>query len=237
MHLQEKISRPPKNLVEQFWKTKVSTVHDVLDSMGIRGSTGGFTAISASTRIVGTAVTLRHIVSQDKTKNRARHDDLREIAEPGDVCVIDAAGRLDCGTWGAHGSHKAKAKGLAGAIIDGAIRDVEDIRQTGFPILYRHASPFHVRGDFESVCMNHPIQIGPSGYEVQVRPGDIILGDIDGIAVVPKEKAVEVLKLALKKEDLDAKVMKDVEEGKSWDEIESGPVAEGRRLIGGPPRA
>jgi regulator of RNase E activity RraA len=87
----------------------------------------------------------------------------------------------------------AVANGHAGAVLDGAVRDLTEIRRDyGFPIYARDVSPGTTLGRYRTVASQVPVRVG----DVVVNPGDIIVGDVDGVVVVPHEKAEQVLAMA-----------------------------------------
>jgi len=111
-----------------------------------------------------------------------------DAVEPGDVVVIDARGQTDCAVWGGLLSALARRRGVAGVVIDGAVRDAAEQRSLRFPVFCRGivaAGPPRPGPD----RVNVGIQCGG----VRVDPGDLILGDDDGVVVVPLARAHEVL--------------------------------------------
>ena len=114
------------------------------------------------------------------------------IARPGDVLVIDARGCLGNSIWGGIQSEYARKRGVCGLIVDGAIRDVEDMRKMKFPVYCKGVTPAGPhKGWADNV--NLPIQCGG----VPVSAGDLIVGDDDGVTVLPKEFIEVVYKEAL----------------------------------------
>ncbi|HEY9225001.1 MAG TPA: RraA family protein, partial [Gemmatimonadaceae bacterium] len=113
-----------------------------------------------------------------------------QLAEPGDIVVVATCGSTATAVFGELMCHTAAAKKLGGIIVDGAIRDVGGIAKLGFPAFSRHVSPGGCDKDGPGE-INVPISCGG----VVVMPGDIIVGDDDGVAVVPSAHAAEVLAL------------------------------------------
>jgi 4-hydroxy-4-methyl-2-oxoglutarate aldolase len=119
-------------------------------------------------------------------------------ARAGEIIVVDAGGVEDTAVWGGMMTEEAVQRGLGGAVVDGAIRDLADLRQTGFAMFCRAVVP---RGPHHG--FGGTIDASAAVAGVPVRPGDIILGNEDGVVVVPLERASEVLAAAqahLKKE-------------------------------------
>jgi len=107
---------------------------------------------------------------------------------PGDVLVVNARGDLTCGLTGGNICRALRARGLAGLVVDGAVRDLEETRATALPVFARAITPRggSVYGPGE---VNVPIACG----NVVVNPGDIVVADRDGVAVVPQHAADEIL--------------------------------------------
>ena len=175
-----------------------STVSDVLDTLGISGAVSAtrLSPISPGQKLVGTAVTLR-CIPERKTPSQSYHDkdfmhmstrDLYYLAEPGDVAVVDFGGNLDVSNMGGQSCTVAQSLGVAGAIVNGAVRDVATIRKQGYPIWCRGKTPISGKYRVHSVEINGPVTI----YNVVVVPGDLIVADDSGVCVVPADK-VEVL--------------------------------------------
>jgi regulator of RNase E activity RraA len=113
-----------------------------------------------------------------------------QVAEPGDVVVVNTCGGLTTAVFGELMCHTASAKKLGGIVVDGAIRDIDGITRLGFPAFSRTVSAGACDKDGPGE-INVPIACGGTA----VMPGDIIVGDDDGVAVVPRDNAEEVLTL------------------------------------------
>jgi len=158
---------------------QVSTAN-ISDAMHRTGNIPGFAAVCMARPIVGPAVTVRTVPG-----DFAKPVEAIDVAEEGDVIVIDAGGVAPA-VWGELASHSAQGKGLAGTIVYGACRDVRDIREMGYPVMARLVSPAAAepKGFGE---INVPIRIAG----VAIMPGDWIRADEDGVVVIPKARAVE----------------------------------------------
>lgn len=187
-------------LLEQAARVGTGPVSDSMEKLGLpRGVVTGMRLISDDPRrkIVGPAYTLRQAtksrtISHDENRTRQRFASA-EFAQPGQVVLIDAGGRTDICTWGENQAMMAQSRSLAGLVAYGAVRDSEGIRATGFPVLCCGFSPVSSKWDLETVSMNEPVVIAG----VQVRPGDLVYGDVDGLIVVPHEHSEAVLAGAL----------------------------------------
>jgi 4-hydroxy-4-methyl-2-oxoglutarate aldolase len=126
-----------------------------------------------------------HTISVMPADNRTIHESI-ETVEAGSVLVIDAGGYLDRAVWGEVLTVAAQTKEIAGVVIDGAVRDLAPMRALGFPVFARGASPAGPHKAGGGIAGN-PISCGG----VIVRPGDMIIGDEDGVAVIPHEVLAE----------------------------------------------
>ncbi len=115
-----------------------------------------------------------------------------EAAGPGDVIVIDNAGRPELSCWGGIRATGAAVKGISGVVIDGFCRDVDDYMELGFSVYARGPVVATARKRIVEEATNIPISFGG----VLVRPGDAVLADRSGVAVIPQECFDEVLTLA-----------------------------------------
>ncbi|MCX7805682.1 MAG: orotidine 5'-phosphate decarboxylase [Planctomycetota bacterium] len=145
----------------------------------------GIRPICQGLRAIGTAVTVRTYPG-----DWAKPVEAIDAAEPGQVLVIDACGR-EPAVWGELATLSAIQRKLAGVVVDGAVRDTPEIRRMGFPAFSRLVCPNagEPKGFGE---INVPVIVGGQ----KVGPGDWILGDDDGVVVLPKEKAVELVNRA-----------------------------------------
>jgi 4-hydroxy-4-methyl-2-oxoglutarate aldolase len=110
-----------------------------------------------------------------------------------------AGGETEVAVWGGLMTAGAFANGHAGAILDGGVRDIPEIRRDyDFPVFARSVSPGTTLGRYKTVASQVPVEVGG----VIVHPGDLIVADIDGVVVVPKDKAAEVLAMS---QEIDAR--------------------------------
>lgn len=112
-----------------------------------------------------------------------------DIAQPGDVVVVDRLGDRRYACWGGGVALAAHTKGIAGAVVDGVLTDQVEIEEMGFPIFGRGISPVTTRGGGLTGELNTPVRCGG----VLVNPGDIILADDDGVLVLAPERVAEIV--------------------------------------------
>ena len=179
--------RTPADIVRQAGEFPSSILADVA---GRRGALHGrIQPLSPSMRFAGTALT----VEVRPGDNLMIHAALA-IAQPGDVLVIDGKGDQSSALMGEIMSHQAMAVGVVAVVMDGACRDRESIVAMGFPMYSVGTNP---NGPTKMVSgrLNHPISIGG----VTVHPGDVVVGDADGVTVIERDKAAAMLPLAAEK--------------------------------------
>jgi 4-hydroxy-4-methyl-2-oxoglutarate aldolase len=181
IHVQTKIARPAPALIEAFRLLGSATVHEASGREGYVDC--ALRPIAFGVRLCGPAFT----VSCGPRDNLMLHKAL-ELAKPGDILLVDTGGHYQAGYLGGLMATSAVARKIGGLAIDGGIRDSAEIIQMGFPVFCRC---FSLLGTTKSVLglINHPLVFGGA----RVNPGDIILGDNDGLVVVARERGEEVL--------------------------------------------
>lgn len=186
--VEPEIERPDSAVVEGFEGIPSSVASDVTGNVRFAMDSGIKPVYDGAT-LVGTAVT----VKAEPGDNLIIHKAIT-MAEPGDVLVIDANGYVETAHLGELMCASCKANDLGGIIIDGAIRDSADIEEMEFPV---YARGIHPQGPLKQSpgSINVTVTCG----EVAVDPGDILVGDDDGVTVVPGENAEEVLEAAREK--------------------------------------
>jgi regulator of RNase E activity RraA len=170
-----------------------STIGNVLDELGVGGLIVGLRPLLRRRPFCGPAVTAResHGPFGSRSPEDFRVGAILDTAKAGDVVVI-ANGGAPISTWGGLASLAAKTKGIAGTVIDGGARDVDEIEDHGYPVCARHWLP---RGGRKRIRIE-AIGVAVTIEGVAVNPGDIVVADSTGIAVVPPADAEEVLRIA-----------------------------------------
>ncbi len=201
---QEKFE-PYRKRLEKLSTTNLS---DALDKIGLRGAVIGIRPLFGMPKVIGQAVTIKITAAGMVKSKRHLGIDAIATAAPGDVIAIDNHGDLFNNCWGEILSCAAKKKGILGVVIDGAARDIDVCQEIGFPVFARGVVPITARGRIMQEDFNCVIRLG----DVQVRPGDILVGDINGLVVIPPEKAEEVISSAEsiyeKEEQMKADILK-----------------------------
>ncbi|MDV2481721.1 bifunctional hexulose-6-phosphate synthase/ribonuclease regulator [Methanoculleus sp. Wushi-C6] len=182
---------------------------NVTDAMHRKGAMSGVFSLCGRVKAVGRAVTVRTVAG-----DWAKPVEAIDVAGPGDLLVISNDGRTDVAPWGELATHSAKNRGIAGVVIDGAVRDVDDIREMKFPVFATATVPN--AGD--------PKGLGEINTEIaccgqEVRPGDWIVADESGVVVVPRERAYEVARRAMEVKKTEERIREEIRRGKTLSEI------------------
>lgn len=186
---------------------KVSTPN-ISDAMQRRGEMRGIRPVTPGAKMAGRAFTVRTYPG-----DWAKPVEAIDQAPPGSVIVIDASGG-EKAVWGELATWSCVVKGIKGVVIDGAIRDVDEIRALGFPAFARHVSP--TAGDPKGFGeLNVEVTCGG----VKVRPGDWVVGDDNGVVVVPSELAVEVANRALDVLEKENRVREEIRRGSTLSQV------------------
>ncbi len=160
------------------------------DVAGRRGTLDGRIApLSPEMRMAGPAFTIEVRAGDNLMIHAAM-----TMARPGDILVVDGKGDRGCALMGSLMMNACKKLGLGGVVLDAACRDSDELRALGFPVYAVGTNP-NGPTKFVPGRINWPISCGG----VAVRPGDLVVGDADGVVVVEREKAASLLDLAAKK--------------------------------------
>ncbi|HHV65486.1 MAG TPA: RraA family protein [Peptococcaceae bacterium] len=190
MEIIESYERVPQEIVDGFqdlinnYDSVTCAVSDCMERFNAMSS--DLKPLFDGIRLVGTAVTVKTLASDLAAAFKAI-----DLCRPGDIIVIDSHGSKNTAFWGENMTMSAMNRGAVGAVIDGACRDVEEIRKLRFPVLSTGIVP-NVASVSGYGHVNVPIQC----CGVPVNPGDIIIIDGNGVVVVPKEEAALVLQKA-----------------------------------------
>jgi regulator of RNase E activity RraA len=183
-------------LMQGFSSVAVASVADAVDKVcGKRGYMDATIKPRINDkRVVGPAATVLEAATDEFVPPQHALD-LIDEAPRGSVIVISiAGGEPNVTVWGGLMTAGAVANEHAGAILDGGVRDLAEIRRDyDFPVFARDVSPGTTLGRYKTVAAQVPVEVGG----VVVHPGDLIVADIDGVVVVPQDKAAEVLAMAL----------------------------------------
>jgi 4-hydroxy-4-methyl-2-oxoglutarate aldolase len=168
-------------------------VSDALDKLGLSGSVTGIQRLSSARRISGRVLTVRMEAAAGRPP-ASRHlaTTAIEAAQPGDVIVMEQRTGIDAACWGGNLSLGAKLRDVAGVIVDGPARDIDEAREYDFPIFARHPTSRTARGRIVETGTNVPITVG----DVTVMPGDYVVADSSAVVFVAQAEIERVLEAA-----------------------------------------
>ena len=219
------IERVSSELVERAAQFPSSILADVGGRRG--GMHGRITAMDPRSRFCGPAITVEVRPGDNLMIHAAM-----AIAQPGDVIVVDGKADQSCALMGAIMANQCKAIGVAAAVLDAAARDLDEIRALGFPMYSVGTNP---NGPTKLVPgrVNHPIQCGG----VAVQPGDLVVGDADGVVVIERDKVAAILDQAAEKVAAERARISNIQSGSAlrpaWLEsalVSAGVITEGKVL-------
>lgn len=174
------------------------------DVAGRRGTLNGrVRALSPSMKVAGPAFTVEVRAGDNLMIHAAI-----AMAKPGDVIVVDGKGDTTCALVGSIMMTTCKQKGIAGMVLDAAVRDSEELVELGYPVFSVGTNP-NGPTKFVPGRINHPISVGG----ISVNPGDLVVADADGVVVIEREKAAGLLPLAQMKVDDETKRISDIKRG------------------------
>lgn len=205
-----------KILSRDYRRIGVSAVSDVLDKRGICGILTGFHSILTGVKILGTAMTVKELSGDlgEYSLEDFRIGEVIDNAESGNVIILDNEGRR-ISTWGHLASLAAKLKGIRGVIVHGGVRDIEEIRRLNFPVFAEHIVPVSGKTRIKIESINIPIKI----QDVEIAPGDLVVADGTGIAIIPQEESLRVLQEAKHLEELERVLSSRTKRGASLSEL------------------
>ena len=180
-----------KRMTAEYRILSTANVSDGLDRAGIKGCPHGIGPLwDACAKIVGPAATLK-LVAVDQASESPVLGTLEAVkrGRPGDVLVIDQAGRMDVNSYGGVAGFTTRHHGLVGCVIDGVTRDIDEYKQLGLPVFGRGFIQQSIRN--RCACAGYAIEVQLGG--VPVRPGDLIMADENGVCIVPRARMAEVL--------------------------------------------
>lgn len=187
--INETIQRPSAEVVTGF---RDLLAHDSI-TCAISDCMGRFNAMTADMkplfdgiRFVGTAVTVKTLASDLAAAFKAI-----DVCQPGDVVVIDSHGSVNTAFWGENMTMSALNRGVVAAVIDGACRDVEEIRKIRFPVICKGIVP-----NVGAIAGYGDVNVAVQCAGVAVSPGDIVVADGNGVVVVPMPDAADILSKA-----------------------------------------
>ena len=209
---------PSSGLLEEVSRMGCALICDALLALGFRNQYAKGIVPIIPGRFAGPAVTVRYIpwredlpkVLSFRPDERAELADFKsvETAKKGEVIVCDSGGLVEGSTFGDVMTLRCKIRGIAAIVADGAVRDIPGLKPLGVPIYARGIHCYPGPRGIHPLDLNVPISFGG----VATLPGDVVVGDDDGVVVVPKQVVEDVVKIAREREEMEAFVRKMMEE-------------------------
>lgn len=214
------LKKAMNNITERLLRIDCCAVSDALDKLGIKDQVAsGLEQRSTTRRIAGRVVTYRLVPAAEAPvqSGAPRHlgTSSIELAKPGEVIVVEQRTGIDAGSWGGILTLGAKVKGVAGVVVDGPVRDIDEARSYNFPVYCRALTARTARSRVAELECNGPVNIGG----VSVQPGDYVIADASGIAFVPAADAERVLGTAEAIAGREAAMVKALLDGKPITEV------------------
>jgi 3-hexulose-6-phosphate synthase/6-phospho-3-hexuloisomerase len=200
---------PQKSLEEELVSIlRIVSTPNISDAMHRKGAMRDIHPINLGTKIVGRAITVQTFAG-----DWAKPVEAIDLAGPGNVLVI-YNGSNNIAPWGGLATLSSKNRGIEGVVVDGAVRDVDEIRALNYPIFSSGITPN--AGD--------PKGMGEINAEITcggqlVRPGDYIVGDDSGVVVIPKERAYEIARRAKEVEKMESRLYEEIRRGKTLSQV------------------
>jgi regulator of RNase E activity RraA len=167
-------------MISRLLKLDSCAVSDSLDKLGLKGSVTGLERYSTDRRIAGRVVTVTLAAAEGRSNTRHLCTAAIEAAQPGDVIVVEQRTGIDAASWGGNLALGAKMRNVAGVIVEGPARDLDDCRKLDFPVYARSHTARTARGRIVEVATNEPVTVG----DVTVTPGDYVLADASAVVFV-----------------------------------------------------
>ena len=197
--------------VEEFKQHSTTTLSDAMDRLGIAGQAFGIAPLDRGFRLAGRAFTVRTV---PVAAAKGTVGDYIDDVPLGSVVVLDNGGRLDATVWGDILTIMAHRLGLGGTVIHGVCRDSARSLELGYPIfsrgVYMRTGKDRVQADGYQV----PVSLG----EVRVEPGDMLVGDGDGVVVIPRNREAEVLAASREITEAEERIREEIGRGSRLDE-------------------
>lgn len=182
--------------VKRLGRLDCCAVSDAMDKLGLQGGVSGLEQRATTRRIAGRVLTYR-LVAADQApvpQGQPRHlgTTAVEAAQAGDIIVVEQRTGIDAGSWGGILSLGAKVRGIAGVIVDGPVRDIDEARAYDFPVYCRSLTARTARGRVAEIESRKPVTIG----DKEVHAGDYAIADASGVVFVPAADIERVLDAA-----------------------------------------
>jgi 4-hydroxy-4-methyl-2-oxoglutarate aldolase len=205
------------NFAQRLSRLDCCAVSDALDQLGLPASVTGLASLAAHQRISGTVITVKLAAGKAPPSAGARHlcTTAIDMAQPGQVIVVEQRTGIECAGWGGILSNAARLRRVAGVIVEGLARDIDEATAIGFTVYARGATARTARGRVHEAATGEPINVG----ETTVASGDWVVADASGTAFIPASRIADVLDAAERIAGREAIMTKDVLAGIAVSEV------------------
>jgi regulator of RNase E activity RraA len=194
-------------IISRLSRLDSCAVSDALDKLGLKGAVTGIRRYSTERRIAGRVLTVKLEAAKGRSNTRHLCTAAIEAANPGDVIVVEQRTGIDAASWGGNLSIGAQVRGVAGVIVEGPARDIDDSRRLDFPVFARSHTARTARGRIVETATNQPITVG----HVTVSAGDYVVADASGVVFVAQnemERVVETAEAIMEREEAMAQALR-----------------------------
>jgi regulator of RNase E activity RraA len=200
-----------QGLITEFMKLSTTNASDPLDRLALNGAPHGILPLWPGCRkIVGPAVTMKLVPLGDSSDSPVNGSlEAAKSGRPGDVLVIDHGGNMAVNSYGGIVGFTTHHRGLAGCVIDGVARDLDEYKELDLPVYARGVVQQSIRN--RCAFGGHSIEVQLGG--VRVTPGDLVMADENGVVVIPRERAGEVLKIAQEVHTIETRIVEAIRAG------------------------
>lgn len=169
------------DILERLARLDSCAVSDAVDKLGLPGAVTGIARLSTNRRISGRVVTVKMVRAEGRPAPPQHLGTTAiELAQPGEVIVMEQRTGIDAACWGGNLSLGAKLRHIAGVIVDGLARDIDEALEHDFAIFARQATCHTARGRIVEAGTNVPISVG----DITVEPGDYVVADASGVVFI-----------------------------------------------------
>lgn len=204
-------------IAQRLSRLDCCAVSDALDQLGLPASVTGLASLSAHRRISGQVITVKLAAGKPPAAAPAKHlcTTAIDLSAKGQIIVVEQRTGIECAGWGGILSNAARLHGVAGVIVEGLARDIDEAADIGFTIYARGATARTARGRIYEAATGVPIKVG----DTDVADGDWVIADKSGAAFIPQAHIAEVLSAAERIADKEAVMTKDVLTGRAVSEV------------------
>ncbi|WP_135554787.1 RraA family protein [Paenibacillus cymbidii] len=190
-HQAVKLPIPDKELCDRYEQVFTAAVNDVLRELGYVYQTlpTGIMPLREEMKVAGIAFTVKGSKNLTLTSEMEQRAKMLEELHEDSVCVWDTSSDDESAQWGEIMTMASKRRGCRGAIVDGGVRDTDKVLEQQFPVFCKYRTSNGMLGRFRMIGWQMPIKLG----NVMIYPGDVVFGDVDGVIVVPRHLACDVL--------------------------------------------